>query len=380
MRLVVAGAINYIPGMAETLRWGILSTAGIARKNWEAIKNSGNGTVTAVASREVSKAQRFIDECHGEVPFAEAPRAIGSYEEIIAAEDVDAVYIPLPTGLRKEWVIAAAEAGKHVMCEKPCAVNADDLQEMTGACASNNVQFMDGIMYMHSDRMPRLRAALDDPENVGRITRIASAFSFCAPPEFLAENIRLSSELEPAGCLGDLGWYTIRATLFVLNYEMPRSLRATMLSTSSRADSPAPVPTELSAELFFDNGVSATFYNSFLTNHQQYLHVSGDRGFIRLDDLVLPYFDGELDFLVANDKFVIEGCKFTMEKHHTRHAVTEAGGNDPNAQETKLFRNFADLALGGNPDPFWPEISLKTQRILDACLNSAQNGSALIEF
>ena len=366
--------------MAETLRWGILSTAGIARKNWEAIRNSGNGTITAVASREAAKAQQFIDECQAEVPFDDAPRAIGSYDEIVTADDVDAVYIPLPTGLRKEWVIKAANAGRHVMCEKPCAVSHADLVEMTDACASNNVQFMDGIMYMHSDRMPKLRAALDDPANVGRITRIALAFSFCAPPEFLAGNIRLSSDLEPAGCLGDLGWYTIRATLFVMNYEMPKSLRATMLSSASRADSPDQVPTELSAELFFENGISATFYNSFLTNHQQWLHVSGDRGNIRLDDLVLPYPDGELDFQVNNARFVIEGCKFTMEKHLRRECVSEPGGNDPSAQETKLFRNFADLALGGTPDSFWAEASLKTQAILDACLESAQNGGRLIEF
>ena len=366
--------------MAETLRWGILSTAGIARKNWEAIRNSGNGTITAVASRDAAKAQQFIDECQAEVPFDDVPRAIGSYDEIVTADDVDAVYIPLPTGLRKEWVIKAANAGRHVMCEKPCAVSHADLGEMTEACASNNVQFMDGVMYMHSDRMPKLRAALDDPANVGRITRIASAFSFCAPPEFLAGNIRLSSDLEPAGCLGDLGWYTIRATLFVMNYEMPKSLRATMLSSASRADSPDQVPTELSAELFFDNGISATFYNSFLTNHQQWLHVSGDRGNIRLDDLVLPYPDGELDFHVNNAQFVIEGCKFTMEKHLRREFVPEPGGNDPSAQETKLFRTFADLALRGTPDCFWAEAALKTQGILDACLESAQNGGRLIEL
>ena len=366
--------------MAETLRWGILSTAGIARKNWEAIRNSGNGVVTGVASREVAKAQQFIDECQGEVPFEEAPRAVGSYDEMVTANDVDAVYIPLPTGLRAEWVIKAAEAGKHVMCEKPCAVDADVLQGMTDACAANNVQFMDGIMYMHSDRMPKLRAALNDPNTVGNITRIASAFSFFAPTDFLAGNIRLNSDLEPAGALGDLGWYTIRSTLFVMNYEMPKSLRATMLSTASREDSPSKVPTELSAELFFENGISATFYNSFLTEHQQWLHVSGDKGSIRLDDLVLPYGEGELDFQVSNPKFVINGCNFVMEKHLTRHAVEEPGNNHPDAQESKLFRKFATLALSGTPDPFWSEAALKTQRVLDACLQSAQNGSALVEL
>lgn len=366
--------------MAERLRWGILSTAGIARKNWEAIKNSGNGTVAAVASRDAAKAQLFIDECQGEVPFDEPARAIGSYEELIQSDAVDAVYVPLPTGLRREWVIAAAEAGKHVLCEKPCASNLADLEAMTAACAANNVQFMDGIMYMHSDRMAKIREALDDERNVGRIKRIASAFSFCAPPEFLTGNIRLNSTLEPAGALGDLGWYTIRATLFVMNYRMPKALRATMLKTFSRDDSPNPVPVELSAELFFEDGISATFYNSFLTEHQQWLHVSGSSGNLRVDDLVLPYPGGELEFFVSNAKFVAEGCRFTMEKHLTRHAVAEEGNNHPNAQETKLFRTFANLALSGTPDPFWPEAALKTQRILDACLTSAQNDSVLIEF
>ena len=95
---------------------------------------------------------------------------------------------------------------------------------------------------------------------------------------------------------------------------------------------------------------------------------------------MLPYPDGELDFHVNNAEFVIEGCKFTMEKHLRREFVPEPGGNDPAAQETKLFRNFGDLALGGTPDPFWAEAALKTQAILDACLESAQNGSVVIEF
>lgn len=367
-------------GMADTLRWGILGSAGIARKNWEAIRNSGNGVVVAVASREEAKARRFIDECQAEVPFAEVPRAVGGYDEIVTAGDVDAVYIPLPTGLRKEWVIRAAEAGKHVMCEKPCAVDSRTLAEMTGACAANGVQFMDGVMYMHSDRMPALRGVLDDPAQLGGIKRIASAFSFCAPPEFFGDNIRTSSELEPAGCLGDLGWYTIRATLFVMNYEMPVSLRATMLSTASRPDSPNPVPSELSAELCFANGASATFYNSFLTGNQQWLHVSGTNGHLRVDDFVLPFPGGKLRFFVSHPVFVQDGCKFTMEKHETVHEVEEVQANHPDAQETKLFRVFADLALGGTPDPFWPEVSLKTQRVLDACLHSARHGGATVEM
>ena len=95
----------------DTCRWGILSTAGIARKNWEAIRHCDNATVAAVASRSVEKAQAFIDECQAQVPFPTAPKAIGSYDELLASDEIDAVYIPLPTGLRKEWVIKAAQAG-----------------------------------------------------------------------------------------------------------------------------------------------------------------------------------------------------------------------------------------------------------------------------
>src|SRR5690242_2385339 len=95
-------------------RWGILGTAHIARKNWKAICHAQNSVITAVASRDLERSRRFIAECQAEAPFATAPRAVGSYEELVAAGDVDALYIPLPTGIRKDWVMRAAEAGKHV--------------------------------------------------------------------------------------------------------------------------------------------------------------------------------------------------------------------------------------------------------------------------
>ncbi|MEY2467177.1 MAG: hypothetical protein QOD03_1698, partial [Verrucomicrobiota bacterium] len=91
------------------LRWGILGTAKIARKNWKAIRHSDNSIVTAVASRNVERSRQFIAECQREDSFESMPLAFGSYEELLASREVDAVYIPLPTGLRKEWVIRAAE-------------------------------------------------------------------------------------------------------------------------------------------------------------------------------------------------------------------------------------------------------------------------------
>src|SRR5690349_7855569 len=103
---------------AKKVRWGILGTANIAQKNWKAIQKAGNATVTAVASRDLARSQRFIQNCQSEVPMEKVPIAFGSYHDLLASSDVDAVYVPLPTGLRKKWVLQAASAGKHVLCEK----------------------------------------------------------------------------------------------------------------------------------------------------------------------------------------------------------------------------------------------------------------------
>lgn len=362
----------------DVCRWGILSTAGIARKNWHSIANSGNGRVTAVASRSLGKAEEFIAECSASVPVAHKVHAVENYEALLTRSDVDAVYIPLPTGLRTEWVVRAAQAGKHVMVEKPCGVTAADVQRMIDACQKSNVQFMDGVMFMHSARMKQLRQVLDDGSSVGIIRRIVSQFSFCAADEWVQSNIRASSELEPAGCLGDLGWYTIRIILWAMNFEMPTEVRGRILHGAKRADSAEVVPMEFQGELHFRSGVSASFFNSFRANHQQWVNVSGTKGYVQVNDFVLPYFGNEVAFEVGNHAFAIDGCHFNMEKVFHRHAVAEYSNNTRNSQEAQLFRTFADLVLSGTCDNHWPNIAFQTQQILDAALKSAHNGGVAV--
>jgi predicted dehydrogenase len=359
------------------VRWGFLSTAGIARKNWQAVRLSGNGVVSAVASRDLSKAAGFIAACQREAAFEVPPVPLGSYEEIIAHPGVDAVYIPLPTGLRKEWVLRAAQAGKHVLCEKPCALSSADLAEMTAACRDHGVQFMDGVMFMHSARLDAMRRVLDSGE-LGVLRRLHAQFSFHAPPEFLAANIRMSSRLEPQGCLGDLGWYTIRIILWAQRYLMPTHVSARLLAAQGRSDSPDAVPIEFSAELWFPDGVTASFYTSFQTENQQTCLISGTQGYLSLDDFVLPFFGSEVGFHVTKSSFEIDGCRFHMAPRRRTETIPEYSNNHPSAQETNLFRRFGDLVLRGHPDSHWPEISLKTQRVLDACLESARNDGARI--
>jgi predicted dehydrogenase len=274
--------------------------------------------------------------------------------------------------VRKEWVIKAARAGKHVLCEKPCACSVADLEEMLDVCRTAGVQFMDGVMFMHSDRLATLGGVLRDGQTVGQVKRIATQFSFRAPDAFLHDNIRTHSALEPLGALGDLGWYNLRVALWVMDEVMPTSVSGRILSEMGQAGSPHSVPTEFSGELGWDSGVSASFYCSFVTELQQWVHVSGTQGSVEVKDFVLPFVGNEVAFTTSNPTFDVRGCRFNMERHERRIAVPEYASNHETAQETKLFRTFSELVLSGTPDPFWPETALKTQRVLEACLASAR--------
>ncbi len=358
--------------MPAVCRWGILGAANIARKNWKAIRLAGNASLAAVASRDTARAKAFIDECQADVSFPTPPAALGSYEELLRRPDIDAVYIPLPTGVRREWVIKAAEAGKHVLCEKPCGPTAADVKAMLDACQMHKVQFMDGVMFMHSARLPLLRKVLDDGESVGTVRRITSQFSFSAPPEFMTQNIRVSDTLEPLGALGDLGWYNLRFTLWAMKYRLPERVSGRILAEHGSGGKP--VPTEFSGELFFPGDVSAAFFCSFLTENQQWAHVSGTKGSVIVPDFVLPFYGSEVAFEVSKPAFTKLGCSFRMEAHTTRHAVREYSEGAPAAQEVNMLRTFSGIVLSGKLEPTWGEIALQTQLVMDACLRSAHDG------
>lgn len=364
----------------QVCRWGILSAANIARKNWTGIRHSGNAVIAAVASRDKGKAQQFIDECQAHTSFETKPVALGSYDELLKSPDIDAVYVPVPTGVRKDLVIKAAEAGKHVLAEKPVGCTVAEVKEMLAACKKNNVQFMDGVMFMHSQRLNAIREVLDDKKSIGDLRRIASAFSFCGNDEFANANIRSSGELEPLGALGDLGWYNIRFTLWVMKYEMPKKVTGRMLTEAKRSDSKTSVPTEFSGEMFFSNGISATYYCSFKTGMQQWANVSGTLGYLDVPDFVIGYYGNEMQFTVRNAALAQDVCTFNMEDHVRRVAVPEYGNGHPTSQETNLFRNFSNLVLSKKIDESWPEISLKTQQVMEACLNSARQDGKAIEL
>jgi predicted dehydrogenase len=299
-----------------------------------------------------------------------APFALGSYEELLARKDVDAIYLPIPTGLRKEWVVRAAAAGKHIVSEKPCSSNEAEMREMLDACAKNRVQFMDGVMFVHTQRLARIGEVLAEGKSVGKIRRIDSAFSFCAGPEFFGTNIRTLAGLEPLGCLGDLGWYCIRFSLWAMNWQMPREVTGRILSSHSGAGRDS-VPTEFSGELVFEGGVSAGFYCSFITSNQEWANVSGTEGYLRVDDFVLPMSNQEPSFDVCQIRSRKTPNGSLAEANVRRVTVSELANGAPISQEASQFRNFSNQVRSGKLNESWPDMALKTQIVTSQCFEAA---------
>jgi len=353
------------------IRWGILGTAQIARKNWQAIYHSGNSEVTAVASRELRCARRFVAECQARRRMPGTPLAFGSYEALLEAPEIDAVYIPLPTGLRKEWVLRAAAAGKHVLCEKPCATSVEDLEAMLGACRRYGVLFMDGVMFRHSRRMDRMYTVLADRKTLGRVRRITTAFTSCQPADFFARNIRTDPDLEPHGCLGDLGWYCIRLILWATGWRLPTMINSRIITEHSRGQGSPGVPTDFAAELDFADGPTASFHCSFVTHNQQWAFISGERGYLELDDFVLPLEGRRVRFYACQLNHKLAGCDASMVKA-TRHFAGHEMARGPSAQDVNLISDFARQAARRQPNPEWMVEALRTQQVMNACYDAAR--------
>jgi predicted dehydrogenase len=154
-----------------TVKWGILSTARHAANTWlPQAHKSPSGEVVAVASRDAKRAEQFAKENN-------IPRSYGSYEALLADDQVDAVYIPLPNDMHKEWTIKAAQAGKHVMCEKPLGLNAAEAEAMVAAFEGTGLKFTEAFQWRHSLQAQRLREIVRGGR-MGDLRFIDAGFSF----------------------------------------------------------------------------------------------------------------------------------------------------------------------------------------------------------
>jgi predicted dehydrogenase len=330
--------------MTGTVRWGILSTADIGvRKVIPGIRKAARCEVVAIASRDGEQARAVADQLG-------IPSAHASYEALLADPGVDAVYIPLPNHMHMDWTIAALRAGKHVLCEKPLAMTADDAQRMVDVARETGLHLMEAFMYRQH---PSWIAAMELVESgrIGTLTAVQSWFSYYNDD---ATNIRNIVEYG-GGALFDIGCYTINLSRMVFGGE-PSHIQA-----SVRRDPATGVDALVSAILDFDGGI-ASFTCAIRSESDQRVHIYGTEGRISID----------IPFNIPPDR-------------PTRIRLT-AGGDPPVAPDTTVLEfpttdpytaeveRFVSAVLEGGPTPVPPEDAVANLRVIDAIFAIAERG------
>jgi predicted dehydrogenase len=387
--LLWAATLAEASDAAGTVKWGIVGCANIARKNIRAIERAPKAVLKGIASRTKEKAQKFILDNH---VSTEECAAYGSYDELLADPTIEAVYIPLPTTLHLEWVIKAAKAKKHILLDKPCALTAKDLATMQKVCDENGVLYMDGVMFMHHDRIDLLRESLRD-SMCAKVTKVASSFSFHASEEFLnGADIRAQASGDPLGVMGDLGWYCIRAGIVAFGNgkdNLPGGLPVprTCVAQCSRWSKDG-VPFDCTAKVSFGPesdpwSQALTFDCSFLYPLRQTYEIvllaqlknTGDK-IIRCEDFVIPRLPHSASLTV--EAIPPSGGWGDLDTRGFNTMETKTATRC--VQEANMFNNFSDLisrlrkqgmtAEVRAEAAYWKKVSLLTQAITDAAMTS----------
>ncbi len=327
-----------------SVRWGILSTADIARtKVIPGLLKADRCEVVAIASRDPAQARLVADELG-------IPVAHGSYEALLADPGVDAVYIPLPNHMHAEWTIAAARAGKHILCEKPLTLTAADAERVVAVCATEGVRLMEAFMYRLHPSWVAVREIVASGR-IGRLRAVQSWFSY-----YNDDPANIRNRLEAGGgALFDVGCYTVNLSRMLFDAE-PVAVRASMAR-----DPDSGVDILTSAILEFEHGV-ATFTCSTRVETDQRVHVYGS--------------DGRLSI----------GIPFNIPPDRPTQVFVTAGGDPPVAPATEVLtfetadpytveaEHFAAAILDDLPTPTPPEDAIANVRVLERIIAAGAGG------
>ena len=333
--------------MANVLRWGILSTANIGtEKVIPGISKAERCDIVAIGSRDAGLGRRVAERLG-------IARVHGSYEALLADPDVDVVYIPLPNHLHAEWTIAAARAGKHILCEKPLAMTVADAERMIEAAEAAGVRLMEAFMYRHHPSWVAVRELVASGR-IGALSSIQTWFGYFNDD---ATNIRNIHEYG-GGALYDIGCYAINLSRMLFDGEPSR------VAASLRRDPASGVDVLVSAILDFEPGI-ATFTCSTRTETDQRVHIYGADGRISI------------------------GIPFNIPPDRPTQVFVTAGGDPPVAPATEVLEfatkdpytaeaeAFAAAILDGGPTPVSPADALANMRVIEAVFAAAERGSAV---
>lgn len=315
------------------IKWGILGTANIADYGLiPGLKLANNAECYAIAGRRQEKVDQYVNKFGFEKGYV-------GYDKLLEDKDVQVIYVPLPNNIHKEWVIKALKAGKHVLCEKPLAMNSAEAEEMYKVAKENNVVLMEAYAYLHSPYVKALKDIVNSGE-IGDVLFIESAFY----TQGYDEDFRLHKELG-GGMVYDLGCYCTTMILSLIDSEISM-VKAVAEMTDEGVDA------STAAIIKFSNGARAAFnVGMVLGNSARYdrLYVRGTKG-----SIISPVEYNQTGHLVF--EVVSDGNKRTVEV------------DAPNNYQLEV-ENLSRVVLGEEKAHITPEFSLKNAKLLDTILD-----------
>ena len=325
------------------LRWGFVGTGGIANAMAQVIAMTPLAELQAVSSRRATSANEFADRFDVALRFHD-------WQAMLESDDIDAVYVATPTSVREEISIAAADAGKHVLAEKPFASSAS-VKRIIEACRRNDVAFMDGTHFVHHPRHHAIKNGM--AELVGNPWSVASAFQFGLPNR---GDIRYNTELEPMGAIGDAGWYNMRAALEYL----PRDAAPVFVEAVLRRDEETGAAISGSGVIQFTGGSTTTWNCGFDSGALVMdLCITGFKGVINIDNFLGQDEDGSASYFYKQGSW---GPDVIREVRRIESSLSGAA---------LMFEDFAAIAAKPELREDFAWATLHTQKLLDACWEAA---------
>lgn len=331
--------------MSDTkkVRWGILSTANIGmQKVTPAIQKSAHSEVVAIASRDAASARAAADKLG-------IPKAYGSYEELLADPDIDAIYNPLPNHLHVEMTLKANAAGKHVLCEKPIAIEADVAKQLRNA--RNDRLIMEAFMVRFHPQWLRAREIVRSGE-LGEVRAVRAVFTY---HNVDPNNVRNKADIGGGGLL-DIGCYPITAGRFFFEAEPKRVISLVERDPNFRTDSQASVIAD------FGDGKHLTFLVSTQMVPNQSVEIMGTKGRV---ELVIPFNapQGSATALLVDEGYNPDGSLARREIFL------------PSDQYTEMAEAFALAILGKGTVDYGVEDAIRSMHVLDAIFRSERTGA-----
>ncbi len=322
----------------KPIRWGVLGVGVHYRQRVSVpLRDSAIVEVAAIASRDIERAQKAARE-------SAIPTAYGSYQALIDDDSIEAVYIPLPNHLHGEWIRKAADAGKHIICEKPLALSADEVQDLIEYTGSRNVRMMEAFMYRFHPQWQRARDIVRIGE-LGTITSVQSTFFYRNTDP---DNIRNRRETG-GGALFDIGCYTVSSARFLLGAEPSRVISLVQRDPAFGTD-------RLSSAILDFGSAQAQFVVGTQTYGSQTVSVYGTGGMLLVELPFNAFPDVPLQIQVRNGV-------------GARTITTE-----PVDQYALQFEAFSRAIREDAPIPTPPTDALNNQKVLDALFRSEKSG------